>query len=73
MVSLSNHARLAFHKPVLRMPTVCFDTLRTNGWHIEGLRLNGWFCNSFSITNARVNNPRDYAWLVQRESIGYPD
>jgi hypothetical protein len=48
-------------------------TLRTNGWHIEGLRLNGWLWNSFSIANARVNNPRDYAWLVQRESIGYPD
>jgi len=30
-------------------------------------------CNSSSITNAKVNSPRDYAWLVQRESIGYPD
>jgi len=30
----------------------------------DKLRLNGWLCNSFSI---------DYAWLVQRESIGYPD
>jgi len=22
------------------MPTVSFDTLRTNGWHIEGLAMN---------------------------------
>jgi len=55
------------------MPTVCFDTLRTNGWHIEGLTLNGWLCNSFSITYATLNNPRDYAWLLQRQSMGYPD
>jgi len=34
----------------------------------DKLRLNGYLCNSFSITYARVNNPRDYAWLVQRES-----
>ena len=45
----------AFDKPVLSMPTASFDTLRTNGWHIEGLRLNGWECSSFSITYATLN------------------
>jgi len=39
----------------------------------DKLTLNGWLCNSFSITYATLNNPRDYAWLLQRQSMGYPD
>jgi hypothetical protein len=31
----------AFDKPVLRKPTVSFESLRTNGWVIEGLTTNG--------------------------------
>ncbi len=34
-------SQVPFDKPGLRMPTGSFENLRTNGWHIEGLRANG--------------------------------
>jgi hypothetical protein len=38
-----NTFRLCFDKPVLSIPAVSFDALRTNGWDVEGLTTNGMY------------------------------
>ena len=35
------HCCSCFDRPALRMPTVSFDRVRTNGWPLEGLSTNG--------------------------------